>query len=282
MRFWDYLYLDINRLEDYWSRLDHGSVDTVKEIARLATEAGNPKDKTPGLGELASNEAKSEQELVSERTLTITAKHSFSRLYDKLDSHLVRLGEEATLDQCPKGSIVEVTRDFAPSPVNQMLESLFELMEMMQGLGGLGVKGMDMDPQAREAMAAMSFLFRQDSKESQGIPLLSEQPSDSTLSVLFVAEPQSLLVDREELEGEMTVLGKVQRQIPAGQALDLLDFLKVLPRTLRRNSSQANNMREGIVGLFENWPSELGGAVDPESLTLHGPAIVVSPLAVYT
>ncbi len=47
MQFWDYLYLDVNRLQDYWSRLDGGSVDSVKELVRLASESAPVTDLAP-------------------------------------------------------------------------------------------------------------------------------------------------------------------------------------------------------------------------------------------
>ncbi|WP_448624057.1 DUF6414 family protein [Geodermatophilus sp. URMC 64] len=282
MRFWDYLYLDVNRLEDYWSRFDQGNAESVREMVRLASEVERTGELSPRLGEEPSNGGKRHHELVRERVLTITAKHSFSRLYDKLEPHMLRLGSDVTIAQCSRGTLVEVTRNFEPSPVTQMLESLFELMEMMQGLGSLGVSGVSIDPEAREAMAAMSLLFRAEGSDERGVPMLSRGSDEAELSILCVVEPRYLLVDREDFDGEMTLLGKVQQQVRGGQTLDLLEYLKVLPRTLRRNRAQTGGLRDAILKLFETWPDELGGAVDPDSLVLHGPAIVVSPLAVYS
>lgn len=127
----------------------------------------------------------------------------------------------------------------------------------------------------------MSLLFRPNGEdEERGLPLVSAGAAPEQMSVLFLAEPSFVLCDPEALEGEMTLLGKVQRQVAAGQELDLFAHLKVLPRALRR-SGGANGLRSSIVELFGNWPAELGGPVDPQAMVLRGPAIVVSPLAVY-
>lgn len=274
----DYLYLDTGRLEDYLSDLDPGSLQSVREIVREASHEGG-REPMPSLGEEPRPASRTETEEMKERTLNISAKHSFSRLYDALGAanriKTKEVDEPLGIDDLEKGDVVELTRDFAPSPVTQMIESMFELLKIMQGMGlGNEFAG------SEEAIQGMSLLFQRDEQDPD-LPMISEVVADDA-TVLFVAQRRYVLCSTDDFEGEMTVFGRAQRLIPTGTQVDMFDLLRVFPRSLRRAKGDGRSMRDLLVEMFEKWPDELGGPVAKESLTLTGPAVFINPVAVYT
>jgi hypothetical protein len=88
----------------------------------------------------------------------------------------------------------------------------------------------------------------------------------------------------EDFVGEMTVFGKVNRILPPNSAIDLIDLiglLQSLPRRMRRSVSIAD-LRKSLLDLFASFPESLGGSIDREEFTVHGPAVIITPVAVYT
>lgn len=273
MAFRDYLYLDTNRLEDYLSHLDKGDIESIRDTSRTLENEESVTDAPPLNEPVDDTPGRTETENVQERILRISAKHQFDRLYKALQNEIVNLDRDKTPPV--RQSIVELTRDFEPSPVSQMIESLLQLTDMIQGMGVVDVS----DTETQEAMNAMTMLFRREG-QSEDVPMLS-RVEDSEYSILFSAKRKHLLCEADVFEGEMTLVGKVQQVVPPGKSVDLFDLLKVLPRSLRRGKKGGNDLREAIVGLFESWPDELGGALSKDAMELHGPALFVSPLAVF-
>jgi hypothetical protein len=273
----DYLYLDTERLDDYLSDLDPGALQSVRETVREASEKRDV-DAIPSFNETPAAGSRTEIEELRERTLSISAKHSFSRLYDALRGKnritMKDVDEVLPVDTISKGDVVELTRDFTPSPVTEMIESMFELIKIMQGMGlESELAG------SEDAIQGLSLLFQRDERDPD-VPMLSESHAGDA-TVLFVAQRRFLLCPIDEFEGEMTIFGRAQRVVAPGDEVDMFDLLRVFPRSLRRVKGDGKSMRELLVELFEKWPDELGGPVTKDALTLKGPALFINPVAAY-
>lgn len=273
MQLRDYLYLDSKRLEDYMSILDPGDLRELREVIR--EDNAGLEIPMPKLGK-SSDIGSGKREETTERALSVSAKHSFNRLYEKLLETLIDVDTNVNADSIKRGMAVEATREFEPSPVAQMIDSLLDLIRMMQSFNVPELK----DEETKHAMAFMSNLFRGDTNREKDVPVVSNL-SDATYSIAFLAERQYLLRRPEELSGELTLVGKVRRVIPRDQDLDLLAFSNVLPRSMTRSTGASAEIREAIVQLFANWPEELGHALERDSLIMKGPIIIIDPLAVF-
>jgi hypothetical protein len=95
-----------------------------------------------------------------------------------------------------------------------------------------------------------------------------------------MAKRQYILRGLDDLEGESTVVGKVERVVPEGKDLDLFDMLKLLPRNMRRGEA-AEGLKDSLKEAFSSWPAEFGGPISGEAFTLKGPLVVISPLSLY-
>jgi hypothetical protein len=103
--------------------------------------------------------------------------------------------------------------------------------------------------------------------------------NDPQPSVLFSIQRKYLLVGVENLSEDVSVFGKIQRVVPSGTRIDLVDLANIMPRNLRRGPN-ASEFRDAFVKIFEQWPDEFGGPISPEKLVVSGPLYVLNPIAI--
>lgn len=81
----------------------------------------------------------------------------------------------------------------------------------------------------------------------------------------------------DDLEGECTVFGVVDRLVPEGASYSLeRHVLPGLNRTLRRAFP-----RDKLLEMLQGFAQMSGGSVDANALEIQGPAALVTPLAIY-
>ena len=269
----DYTYLDTGRLQNYLSSLDPGVVDELTEVTRSQTD----KEGRAGIKAYvveAGGGGRTENETTHERTMRITAQNMFSRVYEELEkADLIKVFDEddsLELEGLRRREVVEVTRDFSPSPMNDAIDAIMSLMTTMEQMGFVE----EINDEEAEMVRTMAMIFRGD-EDNEELPMVS-RGDQNTASVVFSARSKYILDDQSNFQGPMTVFGKVKKVIPVSQSLDLFDFLK-LPSAVRNEAT----MKKELLEMFHSWPKELGGPIKKESMEVAGPAIVVTPVAVY-
>lgn len=122
----DYMYLDTGRLQDYLSSLDPGVIEEFTEQTRSQLDKEGRAGLRAHILE-ASGGGRSQEETTREQTVRVTAQNMFSRIYEELDkSSSIKVFDEddsLTLDQVRRREVVEITRSFSPSPINDMIRS---------------------------------------------------------------------------------------------------------------------------------------------------------------
>ena len=157
-----------------------------------------------------------------------------------------------------------------------MVDSLLEVAELMQRMGAD-----EQREQAGQMLNMMAFLMRDAGDEDKSYPMIAED-ANGLPSVLFVAQRGAILRRVEDFDGEMTLVGKITKKVPAEQSIDLFDLLNVFPRSIRRMKSGPQSFKDLILGMFSTWPNQMGGPLPKEATELQGPAVIVSPLATFT
>jgi hypothetical protein len=137
------------------------------------------------------------------------------------------------------------------------------------------------DETAMQQIMAVIGLLRGDGGSNE-VPMFAEVDQSDGASVVFVAKENFLLGTRAEFRGELTLFGKVQELIPSGSSIDLLDLLKVLPPGVREAEAFGGEFKQAIHNLMGEWPKEFGGPIKRDEVIIEGPAVVVTPVAVYT
>lgn len=282
MIFRDYKYLDVNRVESYLSSLPDGLVQEFKETTR---DLSGKEGKAGGKAYIFNAEGtkSSQDETIREATVKISPERLFYQLYEALQqaNAIEIFDEDYPLDaaRLKKGSVVEISRFFEPSPVNEAIDSLMRIMS----IGGRLGLDTPTDSQAEEKIRVVTELLR-GTHGGKETPMISTD--EDNFSVLFSVKESFLDASsgEEEFLGDMTVFGKVNRVLSANESIDLIDtlgLLKGLPRRMRRTVSMAD-LKNTLLNSFASFPDSLGGPIDKEEFTVPGPAVVITPVAVYT
>jgi len=169
-------------------------------------------------------------------------------------------------------SVVQVEGELVPSPateIGSLLSRFFPLLTAKYAAG-------ESNPQLSQQDIAL-ILTPQASAEIQVYDLQLEI-SDRNFAILL--DPSHLIEGREldDLEGERTVFGLVERLIPEGSSYPLARYL--LPgmnRSLRRRAEVSGAWDELVKGFGEM----MGQQLDMGALSVDGPAAIIQPVAIY-
>ena len=118
------------------------------------------------------------------------------------------------------------------------------------------------------------MIFRGD-EGNEEVPMVS-RAEQSDASVVFLAKSRYIMIDQDDFRGQITVSDTIRKLIPAGKSLDLFDSVK-LPSAMRGEA----NLKKELFEMFESWHKELVGPIAKESLEVKGPALIITPVAVY-
>lgn len=277
----DYKYIDVARTVDYLSSVDPGVVGELTQ--RMKSNSGV--DISGGFNIQAfklGGGARKGDETEIQQTVRIHAQHMFNRLYGELEKveaiQTVDSNTPLRTEGLTKSSVLEITRVFRPSPLNQMLDSFVEVLSMMKSLGF--DEELEAENNIQQIEAVIGLLLGENGNNE--VPMFAEADESDDASVVFMARENFLLGTTAEFRGEMTVFGKVQEQVPPGSSIDLLDLLKVLPPGVREAEGFGSTFKEAIHSLMGEWPKEFGGPIKRDEVIVKGPAIVVTPVAAYT
>ncbi len=266
---------------DYLSSIDPGVVGELTQ--RMKSDSGVDFSGTVNLQALKlGGKGRKGNESEVEQTVRIYGQHMFNRLYGELNSEdaIQTIGMDTPLEihELDKSSVLEITREFRPSPLNQMLDSFVEVLDMMKSLGLENeiADGNDM----REIKAVIRLLRGEDGNND--VPMFAKADDSSDTSVVFVVRENFLLGAASEFRGEMTLFGKVQEKVQPGSSIDLLDLLKILPPGVREAQASGGEFKLALHSFMGEWPEEFGGPIDPKEVVIEGPAVVVTPVAAYT
>lgn len=253
----DYLYLDLQRLEDYLASFYPGQVTEIRKIQE------ERKARSVEFNKPSSSGGSSHEEI----TLSVSAKNSFNQLYETLSDSIINIDEKP--GEISGKALVEVTRDFKLWLVPKRIDSFLKFLKGMQS-------SPEWNDEADDVLTFLSDLLREDSSKRDALMIAN---SDTlSYSVVFLADRQYMLRKPDQLTGEMTLVGRARRVVPEGQEFDLLTFSNMISNNMNANEST----RDALIEIFEDWPDELSPEPDPDALAMKGPAIIVDPLAIFT
>ncbi|QIN82497.1 hypothetical protein GBA63_07450 [Rubrobacter tropicus] len=277
----DYEYIDVARITDYLSSVDPGVANELTQRIKSNTGVNVSGGINIQAFKLGGGARKGDESEV-QQTIRVYAQHMFSRLYDEVQKagaiQTVDLDTPLEMDGLSRSSVLEVTRDFRPSPLHQMLDSFTGIVDRMKSLGMESELGDEANME--QIMRIVGWLRGEEG--SNEVPMFSKADEDGDASVVFVARENFVLGMGTEFRGEMTLFGKVQELVPAGSSIDLIDLLKVLPPGVRGANGFGGTLKDAIHDFMGEWPKELGGPIERDEVVVQGPAVVVTPVAAYT
>jgi hypothetical protein len=263
----DFIFLNTNMLNNYLSTIEGYLADEFEYTESEKGQKGGKLGYSPIVEGNASSETS--RETTSKRVLTPPSQ--FQKLYEVLEKqeqikHLDLLDDEYWAN-IQKGEILEIQAKVRiPTFIMQLeqVQGFAPLVNLMQKFGPGLVKDSDLT-----VLEGMSDLRK--FNESKPIPLLFQ--SASTPKFNFAADlPREYITGNlTDFQGDAVVFGKVQRILSKGQKLDVFSFL---PDML----NMPNLNRQQRLALKSNKNNKAKGTFTE---TLVGPAIALTPLAIY-
>ena len=192
----DYQYIDVARIVDYLSSVDPGVVGELTQ--RMKSNSGV--DISGGINiqffKMGGSE-RSADESEQQQTVRIYAQHMFSRLYGELGTagtiQTVDLDAPLNAERLTKSSVLEITREFRPSPLSQMLDTFVQVSDMMKSVG---MEDQLMDEVGDEAkwqqVMGIIDLLRGEGG-SREVPMFAKAEDSNDASVVFAAKDNFLL-----------------------------------------------------------------------------------------
>ncbi|WP_279107430.1 DUF6414 family protein [Gordonia paraffinivorans] len=245
----NFLYLDEAAVVNYLSVLEDGNRETVqREQSRAGNVGGAVGVSSARLEANRGREYKETEEAVD----TIEAK--YNRLVGLITDHpdlWNRVLQPSMLEEANAGEIVEVDADvYIPDVVKVLqrsseLGSMFDLMDALGELSGTGIQDM---PSKRERDVMRSVMEQMPAELVVVAEVDDEWKVAGNLKQKYVRDP--------DLEGEVTIVGKVRRYWGPDEwklVLALPGMTSLMPRDQRRKLER-EGPREGEGDQFVKGP----------------------------
>ena len=255
----NFIFLDTTALNDYYSAVKGGLTDG-HELITKGSKLKSGGLKVQGIG--GNLESESGSELREKVILTEAAK--FNELYEFMDSKrdikYFDYIDDESWKNIKRRDMLEVEVSVKVSELYSTMAAFGEIKPMLSPLEQMTGKKLFKDDKEKNDIENVMSLMG--SMDTDTIPLICE--SESSENYKFIVElPKSYLrTDLKNLNGEMTLLGKVQKIIP------------------KNEKAEVYNMLSSFKALMDIGNKNISGKESfVESIT--GPVIKIVPLAIY-
>lgn len=273
MPFRNPIYLDTDLLSNL---ADYFGVDLPEEksVTRRATTGSG---RGAGVDKVVT--AKLESSKAEEVTETFSVSTRPVRLMNDLVDSMAHQQDLIDLDDDPEaalanGSIVQVTGVLQAAAANEVGAIMGRFLPLLVTQAAAGAT--EFEPTDAE----LAKLLLADSTESgpQLFDFDPDAPVEGRRCLVFL-DPAYLYgsATLEDLEAEQTLVAHVDRLVKPDSEVNLDRYLMPgLPRAVRRAMG-----RDGLGEMVSGLDKVLGREIDPDELTVNGPALMLKPLAVF-
>lgn len=256
-----FLYLDVPLVDQFLSQLEDGVAGEVRYATTEATEGGTSGSINVGFAR-AGGDVKGRSEMVGETIYAVPPTARFNRLHKILEAPVLDEDDEDLSDRLALKEIVEIecSIEIAQlSKISQNAEGLSALGMMAEQFGVAQDSGVS---KVFDQIKVFSSFFKENIFVAT--TTLDQDERGGRPALLFRMDRQHVVRDLSEVEGDVTILGRVNKTWKEGEPVSLytLPGVSALPRAKRRE--------------FER--SQQGN----DSLATTGPAISMDTIAVYT
>lgn len=255
----NFIFLDTTALNDYYSVIKGGITNGHELITKGSKhKSGGMRIKGIG-GDLGSESA---SELREKIILTEAAK--FNELYEFMESEkdikYIDYIDNELWESIKRRDIIEVEVSVKISELYSTMAAFKEIKPMLGPLEQMTGKKLFKDNKEKNDIESVMSMLG--SIDTEKIPLICESESSGKYKFIIELSKAYLQTDLQNLNGEMTLLGKVQKIIPEDKEVEVY------------------NMLSNFKALIDIGNKDISGKEDfIEKIT--GPAIKIVPLAIY-
>ena len=254
-----FLYLDTDAMEDYLSTLQGYVLNgNVEETTSDTSEGGGGIKLGPVQGGLSKGKQKE-----TRQTLQINPAAQFETLYEQLNENKLLVSKnEIKIDQLECGQLIELQLDLEIPPLYKFLSVVDNLSSLMEIIANMD-QTVTYDTATTDALRQISALTTQKS-----IPVMGKI-KDTDNSIISYLYPEYLRKDISVIPGLSTIVGKVQSFIITNEEYEVFSILPDIKSVLiLADKEQRENIQKQMTTF--NFSDKI-----------IGPAILISPLAVY-
>jgi hypothetical protein len=273
----DFLYLDTSMVDEWLSQQQGGLLDGPYNHKETNTNdkegGGNIGIPGTGVGLRGGIGVSTSREV--EGTYRETPESRFDRLYQLLDNDSaiqnLTIFDTKRFEAIRLGQVVEVAGKAQLTELERMSLMLAELEDLRKRANSWGMN-LPVDPQTEQIITMATDLVSTD--ESKGTLLIIKPSGVNTGGVKYVAKlkPSAIRVNKDDLEGEVLMLGKFIERMDRGQRKPVKELLPHLMTTQSLNHDQRR-------ALAKQWKSGTGNT--PLAEAIAGPAMYFRPVAIY-
>ncbi len=262
----NFLFLDTATMEDYLATLEGYVVEGTVDQTDV-----EKKDKSGKAGyKIVEGGIKSEKSTETKQKLAVTDGAKFQKLYELLKEQdllqFLDAFDEEIWKQLRRGQLLEVDsiiRFPKPFAMTQAIDGISPFLDIMAAFGEDSL----LDPEDRAAFEGMSAIAKL--VEEKPVPILFEAASTADFTFVANLPRRYLRCQLMDLEGEATIVGKIQRVLARGTKVEVFSLFSAFTSSLPSLSKeQRNQMQKEMV------KGELAEVV-------RAPAIILTPLAIY-
>jgi hypothetical protein len=263
-----FMYLDATVVGEFLAQLEGGVYSEEENRSRSAGGRGLGGEVGLGAGPAKASvkgSRGSSQEAETARTLQQTPESEFSRLVSWLEESgqmpYVEAVDDAWWEQMRRGAILEAGVVLSVSTLakfTQLAEQVGPLLNLAESMGST-----PLEPETAEAMRGLQLL----GQVTEKMPVIAALAGSPKYKFIAPLSRQHLRVDSGELEGEATLLLKVQRKLQKTDrytVFETIPGLSALPRAKRRELER-----------------DIKNSKDVPDAVIRAPAAVVTPIAIY-
>jgi hypothetical protein len=260
-----FLYLDAELTGEFLAQLEGGRFSEEE----LSTRGQSSRDLGGGLGThgISARAAKgSSSEEEASRTVTQTPESEFARLAELLEENdalqFLEALDEQIWSQIRRGEILEIEADIAVSSL-QKIGELAGAFGDLQKLAELAGEDLQVDDETVAGLGLMTAL----GSFSQKVPITARAAGAPDFKFIASLEPSKLRAEISELEGESTLIAKVQRKLKNNEkhtVFDSIPGLGAIPKSQRAE-------------MF----ADLENSAEFPDVVIPAPAAIVTPIAIY-
>lgn len=168
----------------------------------------------------------------------------FNELYKYLEENDIIRSFQENVDEFKVGDIIEINIDIkVPKMYMQIkqVEKVAPIVGHAQSLGLLSMKSME-EVKMLEGIKGINGLVK-----DQEVPIIGETLNNSNkLKIVTHFDDKFLKVNLREIEGEVTIIGKIKSVVKKGKVIDVYNMMpeidKIMPnREERRKFKKENN-----------------------------------------
>ena len=275
----EYTYFDRQKVEDFLSTIEDG---LSREFSEVKTEEGailTPEIEVsaslPGIGGIKPKiSGQTARKITTREELkTATDASLFRRLYDYLNEEdMIKEINPVSLtseiwNEIDVGNVLEIKGHVERPALEKLIDNLNDLLSLAEALNSSSKPSSD-----NGAMKYFESIQLQ--LKMKGSNIKVNVGTDLRFKFVGTLFPNKLKVIKQEIEGDYTLLCRVQKILGEGETVQ---FFSIVPGNLKLDDKQIASSLDG----FEKVAQSMNIDGNIREVEIEGPLIVITPIAIY-